>query len=246
MDLKLKLFVLRCLDIETSRLFYENLGIEFEREQHGSGPEHYAVVFDETVFELYPLKEGEIADRTRLGFAVNLETDLRESLEAAQIEIHSQYEVDHEPVFVVEDPDGRKVELTQSKQTGSGWIEGDWTRFRAILLILAAIVGSLSFLNQQPEPLNQIARLDLFFFIFATLVVFLFWPLMIVVVVGFQTINPYSDPVWTRPNHHCNPLRLKNPLQVVHFFMYFVMAQGAGMLVTAILGGGCSCWGQLQ
>ena len=100
MDQKLNLLVLRCRDIDVSRVFYEHFGIEFEREQHGSGP-------------VYPLKEGEPADRSRLGFAVNLETDLRESLDAAGIAILSQYEVDQDPVIVVEDPDGRKVEVRQ-------------------------------------------------------------------------------------------------------------------------------------
>ena len=113
MDLKLNLLVLRCRDIDVSRGFYEQLGLVFEREQHGSGPVHYAAVFAGMVFELYPLKEGESADRSRLGFAVNLETDLRESLEVAGMAIVSQYEVDQEPVFVVEDPDGRKVEVRQ-------------------------------------------------------------------------------------------------------------------------------------
>ncbi|QDU14357.1 Glyoxalase-like domain protein [Gimesia maris] len=234
MDQKLNLLVLRCRDIEVSRVFYEHFGIVFEREQHGSGPVHYAAVFEGMVFELYPLKEGESADRSRLGFAVNLETDLRESLDAAGIEIVSSYEFDGRLIFVVQDPDGRKVELIQSEPKAS---EGDWTRFRSILLILAAIAGSLSFLNYQSEPMNGSSVLDVYFFYFALLVSLLFWPVMVVAVVGFQAINPYSDPVWTRPTHSCNPFRLKNPLCIAHFLMYFVMAQGAGALVTAILGG---------
>jgi len=237
MDLKLNLLVLRCREIDASKSFYEQLGIEFQKEKHGSDPEHYAVVFDDTVFELYPLKEGEPVDRSRLGFAVNLETDLKECLDAASIEILSQYEVGDRLVFVVQDPDGRKVELCQSEQMGSGWFEGDWSRFRTNLLILAAVVGSLSFLNQQPEPLNEIARHEVYFYCFGMLMTFVMWPFMVVAVVGFQTINPYSDPIWSRPTHHSNPLRLKNPLMVTHFVMYFVIAQGAGMLVTAILGG---------
>lgn len=234
MDLKLNLLVIRCRDIEVSRLFYEQLGVEFQKEKHGSGPEHYAVMFDDMVFELYPLKEGEPVDRSRLGFAVNLETDLKESLDAAEIEIVSCYEFDGRLIFVVQDPDGRKVELSQSEPKES---EGGWTRFRSILLILAAIAGSLSFLNYQSEPMNGGPVLDVYFFYFALLVSFLFWPVMVVAVVGFQTINPYSDPVWTRPTHSCNPFRLKNPLCITHFLMCFVMAQGAGVLVTAILGG---------
>lgn len=237
MDQKLNLLVLRCRDIDVSRGFYEQLGLVFEREQHGSGPVHYAAVFAGMVFELYSLKEGEPADRSRLGFAVNLETDLRESLDDAGMAIVSQYEVDQEPVFVVEDPDGRKVEVRQSEQLGAGWLEGDWTRFRTMLLILAAIVGGLSCLSQQAEPIRETPFPEFYFYGFGMLISFLFWPFMVVMVVGFQTINPYTDPVWARPTHHGNPFRLKNPLQVVHFVMYFMMAQGVGALATSIIGG---------
>ncbi|WP_261344728.1 hypothetical protein [Gimesia chilikensis] len=37
--------------------------------------------------------------------------------------ILSQNVVDQEPVYVVEDPDGRKVELRQSEQPGAGWLQ---------------------------------------------------------------------------------------------------------------------------
>ncbi len=237
MDQKLNLLVLRCRDIDVSREFYEQLGLEFEQEQHGSGPVHYAAVFEGMVFELYPLKEGEPADLSRLGFAVNLETDLRESLEDAGIAILSQYEVDQEPVFVVEDPDGRKVEVRQSEQLGTGWLEGDWTRFRATLLFVAAISGGLACLSYQSRPMEEMPPFDVYLFGFGMLISIVLWPFMVVAVVGFQVINPYTDPVWKRPTHSSNPFRLRNPLYAAHFLMYFMMAQGAGMLATSLIGG---------
>jgi hypothetical protein len=48
------LLVLRCVDIERSRAFYELIGITFVREQHGTGPEHFAAVLGGVTIELCP------------------------------------------------------------------------------------------------------------------------------------------------------------------------------------------------
>src|SRR4051794_35437074 len=65
----LNLLVLRCRDIERSRVFYECLGMTFQKHAHGGGPQHYACEDDRGVFELYPLKADDPADRTGLGFS---------------------------------------------------------------------------------------------------------------------------------------------------------------------------------
>ncbi len=50
--------------MEECREFYDALGIRFEREQHGHGPQHHtAVLPDGTVFELYPATAGRPIDR---------------------------------------------------------------------------------------------------------------------------------------------------------------------------------------
>ena len=41
-SVRLNLIVLYSPDIERLRAFYTVLGLEFEREKHGRGPEHYA------------------------------------------------------------------------------------------------------------------------------------------------------------------------------------------------------------
>ncbi|QLQ33687.1 MAG: hypothetical protein HZT40_21085 [Candidatus Thiothrix singaporensis] len=48
--MKLNLLVLRCRDINASRIFYGQLGMQFVQEQHGSGSVHYAAVFNGMVF----------------------------------------------------------------------------------------------------------------------------------------------------------------------------------------------------
>ncbi|MBL8021099.1 MAG: hypothetical protein JNM27_15620 [Leptospirales bacterium] len=81
--------VFRCADIEESRTFYESLGLQFTREQHGSGPIHYsAMIGNGLVLELYPAKE-------------NLQVEIGIPGASAQ---------------TLMDPDGRKVRLYQLTQ----------------------------------------------------------------------------------------------------------------------------------
>jgi catechol 2,3-dioxygenase-like lactoylglutathione lyase family enzyme len=104
--MQLNLLVLRCKNIETSKNFYEKLGLKFIKEQHGKGAVHYATYVREMVLELYPLKEGFEIEQSRLGFTVDMNV-----LENMKDDVVSTYEFDGQRVFVVEDADGRKVEL---------------------------------------------------------------------------------------------------------------------------------------
>ena len=107
-NMKLNLFVLRCKDIEVTKKFYEKLGFEFIEEQHGKGPVHYSCDVGGVLLELYPLK-GELSlDQSRLGFSIELKY-----IEAMQNEMLSSYEFDGIEVMVVQDPDGRKIELRE-------------------------------------------------------------------------------------------------------------------------------------
>ncbi len=105
--MKLSLLVLRCCDLEISKHFYEKLGLYFVEEQHGTGPIHYSAYVDGTVLELYPSQAGGPVDATRLGFHVD---DVRGM--SKQFRIESTYDGPQGPVYIVVDPDGRKVELT--------------------------------------------------------------------------------------------------------------------------------------
>ncbi len=86
----LKLLVIRCKNIETSKQFYaQQLQVDFVQGKHGTGAVHYSTIMNGVVFELYPLQENQSLDNTRLGFEVK------------NIAEHC----------VVVDPDGRNVEL---------------------------------------------------------------------------------------------------------------------------------------
>ncbi|MFG6178299.1 VOC family protein [Halomonas sp. THAF12] len=106
--LQLNLLVLRCQALEASKRFYERLGFRFVKEQHGNGPVHYASEEAGMVFELYPLREGESVDNTRLGFRV---PDLEEIV--APLETLNRDIIADEVIHIVQDPDGRNVELRE-------------------------------------------------------------------------------------------------------------------------------------
>jgi lactoylglutathione lyase len=68
---KISLLVIRCLDIEVSKNFYELLGFSFAKERHGNGLLHYTCEHEGSVFELYPNKGEPPKDNNRLGFKVS-------------------------------------------------------------------------------------------------------------------------------------------------------------------------------
>ena len=105
--MKISLVVIRCQDIEASKRFYQQLSLTFIKEKHGSGPEHYSCEHEGVVFELYPNKGEASEDNVRLGFKV---AEL--ALKVATLPVTSSYEFDGEIIYVVTDPDGRKVELS--------------------------------------------------------------------------------------------------------------------------------------
>jgi lactoylglutathione lyase len=62
--------VLRCADIERSRVFYEALGFQLVAEQHGTGAKHYACDVGGVTLELYP-SAGKSTSGLRLGLVVS-------------------------------------------------------------------------------------------------------------------------------------------------------------------------------
>ncbi|GEK71535.1 MULTISPECIES: VOC family protein [Halomonas] len=107
-DPHFSLLVLRCQALEASKRFYERLGFRFVEEQHGDGPLHYASEEAGMVFELYPSREEDVADRTRLGFRV---TNLEEIV--AHLETVNRHVIADDVVYIAQDPDGRRVELRE-------------------------------------------------------------------------------------------------------------------------------------
>jgi catechol 2,3-dioxygenase-like lactoylglutathione lyase family enzyme len=105
---KISLLVIRCQDIEASKSFYKLLGLSFAKEKHGNGPTHYSCEHEGTVFELYPNKGESPQDNNRLGFKVSNLSDIIKN-----VAITSTYEFAGNTVYVLTDPDGRKVEISE-------------------------------------------------------------------------------------------------------------------------------------
>jgi len=111
----INLIVVKTLRPTALAAFYACLGIRFEYHQHGNGPLHYAAEINGIVFEIYPLPSGTTTDTTlRLGFTVD---DLNKSIEKIK---SFGAKIVKEPASgewgyaaVIEDPDGRKIELTE-------------------------------------------------------------------------------------------------------------------------------------
>lgn len=94
---RIALMVLYTDHLEKSRAFYTGLGLALVQEQHRRGPIHYAATLpDGTVIELYPATAERPASSVRLGFTVDSRT-VTPPLAPGR--------------HVVEDPDGRAVEL---------------------------------------------------------------------------------------------------------------------------------------
>ena len=112
----LNLIVIRSADINKSRAFYELLGIKFQREQHGSGPKHFAADIDGMIFELYPQTNDSGAfDSVRLGFVIHALAATVSQLEqfGSKIILWPK-DTEFGKRAIVKDPDGRRIELTQS------------------------------------------------------------------------------------------------------------------------------------
>ena len=108
-----KLVVIRSTDINGTMEFYRSLGIEFDEDQHGSGPRHFAADLGGVVFEIYPANKPEDVDRTtRLGFSLpDIHTAIISIRELGATIVEDPRESEWGLRAVVRDPDGRSVEL---------------------------------------------------------------------------------------------------------------------------------------
>jgi lactoylglutathione lyase len=120
--MKINLVVLKTSRPDDLASFYGHLGIKFENHRHGTGPLHHAANVEDIVFEIYPLpKNKEKSDDTlRLGFTVdNLDDVINELKKSGNKIINDPTMTEFGYVSVIEDLDGRKIEL-KDKQKGGG------------------------------------------------------------------------------------------------------------------------------
>lgn len=114
----LNLVVLYSQDIQRSKAFYEALGLQFIKERHGQGSEHYACELNNTVLEIYPATaERPASTCIRLGFSVSSLDRVAERLTTlAGRLLFRPDESAWGKRAVVQDPDGHRVELLEPRK----------------------------------------------------------------------------------------------------------------------------------
>lgn len=118
------LLVIRTNQLEKQKIFYESLGLVFQKEKHGKGLEHFSALINNQniVFEIYPLPKNQpLPDTTtRLGFRVH---DLEKTIEFILNiggELKRKFrETEFGTLAVVKDFDGRSVEVYQKEMLAS-------------------------------------------------------------------------------------------------------------------------------
>ena len=111
-----------------------------------------------------------------------------------------------------------------------------WLRIRlgfmALVFLAGLFVPAEQFEELRSRPNRTLATVGVF-----KVVSLSFIPLMLLLVIGIQAVNPFSDDKWTVPTHRSNPLRLGNPLLFFHFGAFIGGASGLGMLVSSLWNG---------
>jgi len=88
--------------------------MQFVREKHGGGPEHYSCSMGGSVFEIYPSVPSEPETRaTRLGFTVDSIERVIGGLPADACVINAPKNTRWGRRAVIQDPEGHKVELLE-------------------------------------------------------------------------------------------------------------------------------------
>lgn len=112
--MKLKLLVIRTPHPQQLADFYTQLGLIFEYHQHSNGPFHFSAYIGATVFEIYPLKKNNTQSdiELRLGFEIENFDEILQKLILQNVKIiAAPMETEWGLVAIVQDPDGRKIEL---------------------------------------------------------------------------------------------------------------------------------------
>lgn len=115
----LNLVVLRTNFVHSMLRFYSVLGLKFVEEKHGCGPIHYACELGTTVIEIYPKTdilphEYSNSSEIMLGFRVQALDPLLGTLrEIDAVVVSLPHSSEWGRRAVVQDPDGRRIELTE-------------------------------------------------------------------------------------------------------------------------------------
>jgi predicted enzyme related to lactoylglutathione lyase len=112
--MELRLLVIRTSDSKKLSDFYSQLGFLFDYHKHGNSPYHYSATIGKTVLEIYPLTktQNEADKNLRLGFMIEKFDLIVQNLKnIPTVFVSEPTETDFGFMAIIEDPDGRKIEL---------------------------------------------------------------------------------------------------------------------------------------
>ena len=115
--MEIRLLVIRTSDIERLSKFYTLFGLNFDYHKHDKSPYHYSATVDKTVVEIYPLTKTQTEpDKSlRLGFSLDNFEHTIDLLKERGITFTSEVTQSEFGIMaIIEDPDGRKIELYKS------------------------------------------------------------------------------------------------------------------------------------
>jgi len=110
----LKLIVIRTDEMKRLADFYSLLGLTFEYHKHNNSPLHYSAAIGQTVLEIYPLtkSQSEADKNLRLVFSIdNFDSVILKLKDIESIFSLEPSQTDFGFITIIEDPDGRKIEL---------------------------------------------------------------------------------------------------------------------------------------
>ena len=113
-DAVLNLVVIRATDLERAARFYGALGVQLDREGHGSGTEHLAGRSGSVLLEVYPSADNVGTVDVRLGFCVRSVADaVAAAGEGGGSVLSAPRQSPWGLRAVVRDPDGHRIELVE-------------------------------------------------------------------------------------------------------------------------------------
>ena len=101
-----------------------------------------------------------------------------------------------------------------------------WVYVRVAAILLVAITACIAPLEPRfKPPLDWLTLLGIFAFI----------PIALVLVIGFQRLNPRSAKVWRHPSWSTNPFNFRDPIQFFYFGAFLSIAQGIVTLLRVLV-----------
>lgn len=92
-----------------------------------------------------------------------------------------------------------------------------WMWFRIAAIAFVLIAGCFVPLGAQASP--PLAW-------YVPLVIFAFFPIAMIILIGVQVVNPRSAKLWHHPSWISNPFNFRDPIQFFHFGAIITIAQG--------------------